>query len=140
MAHELKTNKTPRRRTRKRANGGLRPVVIVALCLALQGTVTGEEFVKTYIREQNKRYQPRPGGFDMNRNGIVGEAADSRLGDGQTADPDAGGDAEDLIYVDAEDGNDTSGKGTAVAPYQTIEKALASLDGPGDGADVPARY
>ena len=80
-------------------------------------------------------YSARPCGFDMNRNGIIGEGADRTVGDGSTTDPDGDSTDEDLIYVDATDGNDPTGDGSASNPYKTVQYALNQADGPGDGAE-----
>ncbi|MEM7350501.1 MAG: LamG domain-containing protein [Acidobacteriota bacterium] len=80
-------------------------------------------------------YVPRGCGFDMNRNGIVGEPADCDVCDGETRDPDGDGVNEDLIYVDADEGSDRLGNGSPERPYQTIQYAWSSADGPGDGAE-----
>ncbi len=86
-------------------------------------------------------YNARPCGFDMDRNGILGEANDAHVGDGVTADPDGDGVNEDILYVDGYVGNDTTGDGSAGNPYKTVQKALNSCDGPGDGAeDIVAIY
>ncbi len=99
------------------------------------GNLAADEFVDTYIREQRKGYHLRPCGFDMDRNGVIGEQTDSKVGDGRTVDPDGDGIDEDLIYVDADTGSDETGSGTASAPYKSISKAMAIVDGPGDGAE-----
>jgi hypothetical protein len=83
---------------------------------------------------QGRGYNPRGCGFDMNRNGVVGEAADCNVGDGVTADPDGDGVNEDIFYVDCQNGNDASA-GTAGAPLRTLQRALNVLDGPADGAE-----
>ena len=80
-------------------------------------------------------YLARPCGFDMNRNGIIGEAADRLVADGVSADPDGDGVNEDILYVDSAAGSDTTGSGTAGNPYRTIQKALDVADGPADGAE-----
>ena len=97
--------------------------------------VVAEEFVDTYIREHCKGYRVRPCGFDMDRDGIIGEQGDTHVGDGRTADPDGDGVDEDLVYVDADGGSDETGNGAASTPFKTIGKALATVDGPGDGAE-----
>ena len=101
------------------------------------------EITATY--EDDPNYEPPGGGergyiaracgFDMDRNGTIGEAADAHVGDGNTTDPDGDGTDEDLIYVDADDGNDTTGDGSPGNPYKTIQYALNQADGPGDGAE-----
>lgn len=58
---------------------------------------------------------------------------DCNVCDGVTLDPDGDGDPEDLIYVDCNSGNDTTGDGTPGTPYKTLSKALTMLDGAGDG-------
>ncbi len=80
-------------------------------------------------------YEARACGFDMNRNGIVGEPEDCDVCDGVTADPDGDKVAEDLTYVDADNGSDLSGSGSPLNPYRTIQHAWSSVDGPGDGAE-----
>ncbi|MBI4341690.1 MAG: hypothetical protein HY598_05355, partial [Candidatus Omnitrophica bacterium] len=80
-------------------------------------------------------YQARACGFDMNRNGISGEPADCHVGDGVTLDPDGDGVNEDLLYVDCQNGSDTSGTGSPANPYRTIQRALNAADGPSDGAE-----
>ena len=84
----------------------------------------------------SRGYTARACGFDMDRNGIIGEPGDDdNVGDGVTTDPDGDGTDEDIIYVDANDGDDTTGDGSAGNPYKTIQKALDTADGPGDGAE-----
>ena len=83
----------------------------------------------------SRGYKARACGFDMNRNGIIGEPADATVGDGNTTDPDGDGTDEDLIYVDATDGNDATGDGSAGNPYKTVQYAMNQADGPGDGAE-----
>ena len=80
-------------------------------------------------------YVARACGFDMNRNGRLGEPADARVGNGRTLDPDGDGVNEDMLYVDATAGSDATGDGTPAKPYKTIQKALDACDGPGDGAE-----
>jgi len=80
-------------------------------------------------------YTARSCGFDMNRNGIIGEAADCNVCDGVTTDPDGDSTNEDLIYTNASTGNDSTGDGSFATPYKTIQKALDVADGPGDGAE-----
>ena len=81
-------------------------------------------------------YAARACGFDMDRDGIIGEVGeDDQVGDGVTTDPDGDGVDEDIIYVDASSGNDTTGDGSAGNPYKTIQKAFDVADGPGDGAE-----
>lgn len=103
---------------------------------------------------QKRGYVGRACGLDMNRNGIIGEPAgadplvepgDCNVCDGGpshpthpatgTPDPDGDGVDEDLIYVDAQAGNDSTGDGTALAPYRTVGFAFSMADGPADGAE-----
>lgn len=82
-------------------------------------------------------------GFDMNRNGIIGEAADCNVCDGVTADPDGDGTDEDINYVDSVTGVNDVNCGAAGDPCATIAYVLAGsnssyskkVDGPGDGAE-----
>ena len=94
-----------------------------------------EDFVAEFIAAAGKGYVSRPCGFDMNRNGVLGEAADQKVGDGETPDPDGDGVDEDILYVDSVSGDDQSGDGSPSRPFRTIQKALDSADGPGDGAE-----
>ena len=104
--------------------GSFRLAFIPSLILACIGDVAAEEFVDTYIREHRKGYHARPCGFDMDRDGVIGEQADAHVGDGRTADPDGDGVNEDLIYVDADGGSDETGNGAASAPYKTVYEKL----------------
>jgi len=80
-------------------------------------------------------YEARACSFDLDDDGVVGEPEDCTLCDGQTTDPDGDGVDEDLIYVDADLGSDSSGDGSPASPYQTIQHAWDQADGPGDGAE-----
>ena len=81
-------------------------------------------------------YRGRPCGFDMDRDGVIGEnGVDNLVGDGVTTDPDGDGVDEDILYVDANSGSDSTGDGSPDNPYQTIQHALNQCDGPGDGAE-----
>ena len=125
-------------------------ITILALTLiltffALASTCTAEEetpsshvfddLVSQATQAEKRGYLARPCGFDMNRNGILGESADSRVGNGNTSDPDEDGVDEDMLYVDSEKGHDVKGDGSAQYPYRTIQKALDVADGPGDGSE-----
>ncbi len=83
-------------------------------------------------------YQPRACGFDMNRNGIFGEAEDCTVCDGITTDPDSDGVDEDLFYVDCNNGTDSQNCGTPGNPCRTIQWAWDNRgDGPvGDIEDI----
>lgn len=80
-------------------------------------------------------YRARPCGFDLDRNGIVGERLDRAIANGRTSDPDGDGVDEDLIYVDADRGDDERGDGSATRPWRTIRRAMSACDGPQDGAE-----
>ena len=84
---------------------------------------------------QDRGYVARACGFDMNRNGVVGEVADCQVCDGVTTDPDSDSVDEDLIYVDAGSGSDTLGSGSPQNPFRTVQHAWNVADGPGDGAE-----
>ena len=84
---------------------------------------------------EQRGYVSRPCGFDMNRNGIIGEPADCNVCDGETTDPDGDGVDEDLLYVDAEWGSDLEGDGGPWNPYKTIQHAWNLADGPRGGAE-----
>ena len=110
------------------------------LAFASEGQVDSESRQKDpvlarFIAQRGKGYHARPCGFDMNRNGILGEEADRLVGDGKTADADGDGVDEDLLYVDSELGNDETGDGSSGRPFRTIQKALDTADGPEEGAE-----
>lgn len=75
-------------------------------------------------------YASRACGFDLDRDGVVGEAEDCRICDGWTTDVDDDGVDDRLVYVDCEQG-DSSGDGTPERPYGTI---AAAMDAFGSGA------
>ena len=70
---------------------GAQPAVV----LSTSGIAGGAEKIPP-----GKGYTSRACGFDMNRNGIIGEPADRLAGDGKTRDPDGDGVQEDILYVD----------------------------------------
>ena len=118
----------------------------VCLPLADEGRCRGEQpgrsttqatkaFVARFIAANKKGYIARPCGFDMNRNGVIGEGPDGLVADGKTADPDGDGIDEDILYVDSKSGNDQTGDGSPGRPYRTVQKALNAADGPDDGAE-----
>ena len=86
----------------------------------LATTQPSKDFVADYIRAEKKGYISRPCGFDMNRNGVLGEPGDRLVGDGRTRDPDGDGVEEDILYVDARAGSDEAGDGSPTMPYKTI--------------------
>lgn len=76
-------------------------------------------------------YVSRPCGFDLDRDGVFGEAEDCHVCDGRTSDPDGDGQAENLVYVDCGDvaapgGARTGGRDEATCGAP--EKPCASLD------------
>lgn len=132
----------------------LRPVFVGPSTLLLLGLWLAAPLAAVSTALQPRGYKARACGLDMNRNGVVGEPAgpdpllepgDCNVCDGGpnhpthpatgTPDPDGDGVDEDLIYVDTNNGSDISGTGSALAPYQTLAKAWAEADGPGDGAE-----
>lgn len=81
-------------------------------------------------------YEPRACGFDLDRDGIVGEPEDCNLCDGTTADPDGDGVDEDLIYIDCDGGTDVPTCGSPAAPCASVGFAWTQVaDGPDDGAE-----
>jgi len=77
-------------------------------------------------------YTPRPCGFDLNHDGTIGGAGDCNICNGIDTFPD-----KTLLYVDCQNGNDSSGNGAPTNPFKTIQKALNTANGPSDGkADV----
>ncbi len=102
-----------------------------------------------------KGYQPRPNSLDLDGDGELGESGnvpgetDDLIPGGvpsdfdfanMTHDVDGDGIDEDLIYVDAERGDDANGTGTPANPYRTLRHALAQCDGSdaasGNGEDI----
>lgn len=81
-------------------------------------------------------YVSRPCGFDLDDDGVVGEAEDCRICDGRTADPDGDGVDEDLLYVDCREGEDSPACGSPDHPCRSLEFAwTVRADGPADGAE-----
>lgn len=81
-------------------------------------------------------YVSRPCGFDLDHDGVVGEAGECVICDGATTDPDGDGTDEDIIYVDCDSGTDADGCGAVDGPCATIGFAWNSIaDGPDDGAE-----
>lgn len=82
-------------------------------------------------------YAERPCGFDLDDDGVIGEAEDDcRVCDGVTSDPDGDGVDEDLIYVDCDAGTDSGSCGTPDAPCGSVTYAMETrMDGPDDGAE-----
>jgi hypothetical protein len=79
-------------------------------------------------------YQPRGCGFDLNRNGIFGEAADCHICDGTTADPLGSGGRDNLVYVACGMGNDNPGCGGPGNPCGSIKYAWNSRTLPAGSA------
>lgn len=74
-------------------------------------------------------YASRACGFDLDRDGVVGEAEDCRICDGSTTDVDDDGVDDRLVYVDCERG-DPAGDGTAERPYASIAAAMDAFGSP----------
>ncbi|NJL29799.1 MAG: M24 family metallopeptidase, partial [Thermoanaerobaculia bacterium] len=87
-----------------------------------------------HAKYPQRGYQPRACGFDMNRNGIRGEAeTDCNVCDGTTADPDGDLTNEDLIYVNCGTGTDTATCGSPANPCRTIRHAwMVRANGAGE--------
>lgn len=72
---------------------------------------------------------PRTCGFDMDDDGIIGEASDDcNVCDGSTTDPDGDGDDEDINYVDSATGVDDASCGAANDPCATLDYVLAGTN------------
>jgi hypothetical protein len=81
-------------------------------------------------------YHARACGFDMNRNGVVGEPADCHVCDGATADPDGDGIDENLVYVSCNTGADSPVCGSPANPCGSIGYAWNyRLNPPGSVAE-----
>ena len=77
---------------KRRTRGSAAAVWCVFLCLS----------AATAFAAEPRGYTARPCGFDMDRNGVIGEPADRLVGDGVTADPDGDGPAdgaEDIVVI-----------------------------------------
>ncbi len=75
-------------------------------------------------------YQPRACGFDLNHNGVPGEAADCHLCDGVTTNPYGDNDPPNLIYVSCQTGADNSTCGSPASPCASIGYAWNNRIGP----------
>ena len=71
-------------------NRNTRITITALICLAASSSAP-------LFADEPRGYTARPCGFDMNRNGILGEPADRLVGDGATADPDGDGVNEDFF-------------------------------------------
>lgn len=129
---------------------------------SLETPVPGRDVLLTATYEPDplytsnpKGYQPRPNALDLNGDGqlgvqgkIPGETDDLIPGGvpsdfefaNMTHDVDGDGVDEDLVYVDAERGDDLNGTGTPAHPYRTLRHALAQCNGSdaavGNGEDI----
>lgn len=83
-------------------------------------------------------YQPRACGFDLNRNGVFGEAADCNICNGSTGGLDAGGVLRHQVYVSCNTGTDSAQCGAPGSPCRTISYAWNSRTAApgGNAADV----
>ena len=82
-------------------------------------------------------YKARACGFDLDGDGIVGEAGDDcNICDGVTKDPDKDGKNEDLRYVDCDGGKNSASCGAPGDPCKSLHYTIKNrVDGPGDGAE-----
>ena len=111
--------------------------VLVAAGLLFAGACRGAPLPGNDLAGR-QGFVARPCGFDLNHNGIFGEADDCHVCDGRTRDPDHDGVAENLIYVDCGAGADGPACGTPAAPCRSLEFAFASrfaADGAAGGAE-----
>lgn len=69
-------------------------------------------------------YEQRACGFDLDFDGISGEAADCNICDGTTTDVDGNGVQDALFYVDAGAGTNNGSCGSSTAPCRSISYAL----------------
>jgi len=100
--------------------------ILIVIYPILLGTLYG----------QTRGYTARACGLDMNRNGIIGEAADCNVCDGTTTDVDGDGQIEDLYYVDSVSGTDNGSCGASSSPCMTISYTIDNrVDGPGTGQE-----
>lgn len=114
---------------------GLAKVVVGVGLLGVALACQGATVPPINDLQGQRGYRSRPCGFDTNRNGLFGEAADCQVCDGHTTDPDADGVAEDLWYVDCQHGVDLAGCGSPTRPCRSLAYAWANADGVGDGAE-----
>lgn len=132
--NETAASTVPRGTGTRRRIRGTATLALGLLALTLAPPSTG----------QIRGYQARACGFDLNRNGVMGEAADCHVCDarveagllaGGTRDPDGDGTAEDLIYVDCDAGKDVPGCGLpGAAPCATLAHVFDRVaDGPASG-------
>jgi hypothetical protein len=71
----------------------------------------------------SRGYQERACGFDLNRNGVFGEAADCNICNGSTDGLDAGGVRQHQVYVSCNSGTDSATCGSPGSPCRTINFA-----------------
>ena len=75
---------------------------------------------------QTRGYVARACGFDMNFNGVLGEAADCNVCDGVTTDIDGNSVGDILRYVDCDAGTDGASCGTTGSPCRTLTYTLVN--------------
>jgi hypothetical protein len=92
--------------------------------------LAGSSVVTPDAAHAARGYTSRACGFDMNRNGVIGESADCQVCDGVTTDVDGNGVADVLKYVDCQNGSDTAGNGAPNSPFKTIQGAMDALAAP----------
>lgn len=87
-------------------------------------------------------YIPRACGFDLDHDGIVGEASDCDICDGNqstgayTADPDGDAVNEDFYWVDCNSGTNTgTGPNAPNTAYRTLQYAISQLNGTGSSKE-----
>ncbi len=80
--------------------------------------------------DEARGYVARACGYDLDADGIVGEAADCRICNGTTTDVNGDGVTDRLRYVDCQAGSDGAGDGTPGNPFRTIRHAMGTLSAP----------
>lgn len=81
--------------------------------------------VPAYATRPTPGYTSRPCGFDLDNDGVFGEASDDcNICDGTTTDPDGDSDLEDLNYIDGDSGEDDVNCGAPGDPCATVAYVL----------------
>ncbi|MBV8199068.1 MAG: hypothetical protein JOZ15_00445, partial [Acidobacteria bacterium] len=80
--------------------------------------------------ELARGYHARACGFDLNHNGIFGEAADCNICNGTTTDPGGASPPPNMIYVSCDTGADNTSCGSPENPCGSINYAWNNRTGP----------
>lgn len=94
---------------------------------------TGACAIDDALGAPSRGYAARACGYDLDGDGVAGEADDCRVCDGVTTDVNGDGVTDRLRYVDCASGSDGNGDGTPSSPFRTIRHAMGTLSSPSAG-------